>query len=174
MNDFREKDGFRKIFNEYYGALCNYSVRIVYDMDVAEDTVQAVFIRLWENRESLTITGSLKAYLFNSVRNASLDYLRAQKRKDKYVEQTTYLHQYEEEDTGEDMQVFRYKLYEAIKKLKPKTREIFMLHKMEGLTYKEIAEHLNLPKRTVEYNIYTALAQLKEKLKADYEKHVTV
>ena len=172
-HDFRNEEGYRRIFEEYYGALCNYSLRFVGDRSVAEDTVQSVFIRLWEGRHSIRITGSLKSYLFNSVRNASLDYIRAQKRQEKLLSMSGR----SEEDapvseSDADMQVFRYKLHEAIGKLKPKTQEIFLLHKMEGLTYNEISEHLNLPRRTVEYNIYAALTQLKRRLKADYDKYV--
>ena len=167
-----QQDVFRRLFDEYYGALCNYAMRIVQDRSVAEDTVQSVFIRIWENREELEITGSVKSYLFNAVRNASLDHLRTVKRQDKYLEQVTdYDSEFPREDDA-DMQLFRYKLYEAIKNLKPKTQEIFVLHKMEGLTYNEISEYLNLPRRTVEYNIYAALSQLRDQLKAEYEKYI--
>lgn len=167
-----KQDAFRHLFEENYGALCNYAMRIVVDRGIAEDTVQSVFIRLWENREDLEITGSVKSYLFNAVRNAALDHLRSVKRQDKYLEQVTDFDLEFPREDDSDMQIFRYKLFEAIKKLKPKTQEIFVLHKIEGLTYNEIAEHLNLPRRTVEYNIYAALTQLRDQLKADYEKYV--
>ena len=147
--------------------------RYVNDRDVSEDMVQSVFVRLWEKRDSLNLRDSLRSYLFTATRNAALDYIRSQKRQDEYFEKNPVPDSHEDvTDDEAGTLLFRSKLYEAIDQLKPKTKKIFMLHKMEGLTYKEISEHLDIPKRTVEYNIYSALAQLKNKLQDEYDKYI--
>jgi RNA polymerase sigma-70 factor (ECF subfamily) len=58
----------------------------------------------------------------------------------------------------------------AVKKLKPKTRQIFTLSKQDGLTYDEISEYLDIPKRTVEYNMKTALKSLRSHLQGIIER----
>ena len=164
----KDRSEFQQIFEEFYSPLCNFVYRYVNDCDLAEDMVQTVFVRLWENRESIHLTGSLKSYLFTATRNAALDHLRSNKRHAEMLEKTRP--PVSEEPVDEDTagrHLFRAKLNQAIQDLKPKTRQIFLLHKMEGLTYTEISEHLNIPKRTVEYNIYAALSQLKNKLQDD-------
>ncbi len=169
----KDRGQFKALFEEYYNPLCNFVYRYVNDRDVSEDMVQSVFVRLWEKRDSLELTGSLRSYLFTATRNTALDYIRSQKRKDEYIEQNIEPDHHDDvRDDEAGKMLFRAKLYKAIDELKPKTRKIFMLHKMEGLTYKEISEHLGIPKRTVEYNIYSALSQLKDKLQDDYEKYI--
>ena len=169
----KDREQFKALFEEYYNPLCNFVYRYVNDRDVSEDMVQSVFVRLWEKKDSLELTGSLRSYLFTATRNTALDHIRSQKRKDDYLEMNAEPDHHDDVRDDEAGRVlFRATLYEAIEGLKPKTRKIFTLHKMEGLTYKEIAEHLDIPKRTVEYNIYSALAQLKDKLQDDYDKYI--
>ena len=171
----QNREQFKALFDEYYNALCNFCYRYIQDRDTCEDMVQTVFVRLWENRNKLELTGSLRSYLFTATRNAALDHIRSQKRKEQYLEMNP-VDEYDEQVTDDTAGrlLFRDRLQKAINDLKPKTREIFMLHKMEGLTYREISEHLDIPKRTVEYNIYSALSQLKKKLQADYDKYIAV
>ncbi len=169
----KDRSEFKQIFEEFYSPLCNFVYRYVNDRDLAEDMVQSVFVRLWENRESIQLTGSLKSYLFTSTRNAALDHIRSNKRHAEMLEQTkppVSEDPVDDEEAGR--MLFRTKLQQAIQQLKPKTKKIFLLHKVEGLTYTEISEHLDIPKRTVEYNIYAALSQLKEKLQSDYDKYI--
>ena len=171
----KDRDQFQEVFREYYSALCNFAYRYLQDRDLCEDTVQAVFIRIWEKRESIQLTGSIQSYLYTATRNSSLDYIRSKKRQEKYFEENPNDDvELPVEDESTSKLAFRGKLQKAIADLKPKTKEIFLLHKIEGLTYKEISEHLKIPKRTVEYNIYSALSQLKTKLQADYEKYVAI
>lgn len=171
----KNKREFQQLFQDYYAVLCNFVYQYVQDRDTCEDLVQSVFVRLWENRKTIEISGSLKSYMFSAARNAALDHLRSQKRQDQMLQaqeisdRTTP----EEMDRTRREMIFRQRLYDQIQALKPKTREIFVLHKMEGLTYQEIADHLKIPKRTVEYNIYTALAQLKEALAEAYDQYLT-
>ena len=136
--------------------------------------MQSVFVRLWENRNDLTISGSMKSYLFTACRNAALGSIRSMKRQEQYAEgqDADDLVEHPQDMESESNQaILRQRLYEAIQQLKPKTRQIFTLHKMEGLTYQEISDHLGIPKRTVEYNIYSALNRLKELLYHDYEQY---
>ena len=168
----QNRQEFQATFQENYALLCNYARRFVRDTDTCEDLVQTVFVRLWENRDAIQISGSVTNYLYSATRNAALDYLRSEKRKGQMLADQKPEISEAPSDPDADFRAhsFKQKLYEAIQNLKPKTREIFMLHKSEGLTYNEISEHLKIPKRTVEYNIYAALTQLKESLKDDYKK----
>ncbi len=72
----KDRSEFKQIFEEFYSPLCNFVYRYVNDRDLAEDMVQSVFVRLWENRKSIQLTGSLKSYLFTYTRNAALDHIR--------------------------------------------------------------------------------------------------
>jgi RNA polymerase sigma-70 factor (ECF subfamily) len=81
----KDREQFKALFEEYYNPLCNFVYRYVNDRDVSEDMVQSVFVRLWEKRDSLELTGSLRSYLFTATRNTALDHIRSQKRKDEYI-----------------------------------------------------------------------------------------
>ena len=159
----QNRESFQKLFQQYYSPLCNFVYGIVKDYDQAEDVVQGVFIRIWENREKLKLTGSVKSYLFTSARNQSIDYIRAKKRKDAMLEeQEGGSFSMKDFDSESEAMMRKEMLHRAIEQLKPKMRQIFILHKLEGLTYQEISEYLDIPQRTIEYNIYTALQKLKE------------
>lgn len=63
-------------FKEYYISLCSYSRRYVGRKDIAEEIVSEIFMKIWENRDTLSINSSIKSYLFQAVCNNSLYYLR--------------------------------------------------------------------------------------------------
>lgn len=166
-NVIKNKSDFQKLFNEYYSPLCNFVNQMLRDHNAAEDVVQGVFIRMWNNLDSIHLRSSIKSYLFQSAKNATIDHVR--KNKKHASESLENVDIASEDDTVNfdeeaDNHLLRQKILEAIELLKPKTREIFKLHKFEGLTYPEIADYLKIPQRTVEYNIYTAIQQLKGRL----------
>lgn len=136
---------------------------MIRDNDAAEDIVQSVFIRIWKNLDRIVLKSSLKSYLFQSARNATIDYIRKNGHKVESLDGVDVMDQDEgiSFDAEAENYLLRERLMGAIEKLKPKTQEIFKLHKLEGLTYPEIAEYMKIPQRTVEYNIYTAISQLK-------------
>src|SRR4051812_30956065 len=70
---------FNELFNLYYDELCRIVMPVVKDQDVAEDTVQDVFVKLWIRRNEIEITTSFKAYLYKAVVFRALDHLRKQK-----------------------------------------------------------------------------------------------
>jgi RNA polymerase sigma-70 factor (ECF subfamily) len=162
-----DRENFRKLFEENYSLLCNYVNSYAKDWDLSQEIAQKTFVRLWEKRDEITFNTSSKSYLFQSARNSLIDYYRAHKSATVIAEKYTGDIEVKEEIPIEEdhTMVVTHKIAWAVDQLKPKTKEIFLLNKQEGLTYDEIAQYLKISKRTVEYNMRNALLQLKELLK---------
>jgi len=164
-----DKTAFSIIFKTYYVDLVMFAGTFVRDRQAAEEIVQDVFIRLWENREDLYITSSLRSFLLKSVQNKCLDAIRHLKIVGGYQERLQNHPLLLENDTE------NYVLYseleddlkKALEKLPEDISKIFLMNRFEGLTYPEIASQLNLSVRMVETRMGKALAMLKHYLK-DY------
>jgi RNA polymerase sigma-70 factor (ECF subfamily) len=161
-----DRQAFEKVFRHSYRPLTAYAFRYVRDLPAAENIVQDVFLRLWQNRHELVITTSLEHYLFRAVRNHSLNHL------DKAKVRSAYLTiQGERSEALEDYKNFYPEpglletIEKAISALPEKRQEIFRLAREEGLKYREIASQLNLSVKTVEAQMSLALKQLREALK---------
>ncbi len=160
------KSAFDTLFRKYYVRLCRYTCHFIASTPEAEEIVQQVFIRLWEQRQQISINTSLLAYLYTSVRNQSMNELKKEKIRRHYEEEFVIQKSLTEETTtgnpGEE------KLKRAIEKaclqLPPKCREIFELSRNDGLTYEEIAEYLSLSKKTVENQMAIAFQKLRQQL----------
>ncbi len=154
------------LFQAYYTSLVQFSHQIVLKEAIAQDVVQEVFVKLWNSRKTLDIRTSISAYLFTAVRNQSINYLRSErsreKREDKYALGIPFTENEVEEII--QFQEISNKLSEAIDKLPPRCKEIFILCKMEGLTYKEVAAKLSISVKTVENQMGKALKFLREHL----------
>jgi RNA polymerase sigma-70 factor (ECF subfamily) len=79
-----DEKAFDYIFDTYYTGLCIFANKYVEDIDLAEDIVQELFIKIWVKREQLNINDSLKSYLFQSVNNSCLNHLKHLKIRDNY------------------------------------------------------------------------------------------
>jgi RNA polymerase sigma-70 factor (ECF subfamily) len=135
-------------------------------MAVAEDMVQDVFVNIWIKRAELHLDNNLLPYLYRAVRNASIQYLRHQQIAEQYNVQV-YAKLREAElipsswmclahDLIEEKEI--QALYEtAIHALPEKTRDIFLLSRKQGMKNSEIAKHVNLSIKSVEYHISSAL-----------------
>lgn len=161
------RNEFEKMFNTYYADLCAYSFLYLDDESESKNLVQELFIHLWEKRKSVTITSSLRAYLFQSTRNKSLNYIRDHKKKSP----VTITSKLENEIVAEldsfedfDKNHINSEITNAIESLPPKCKEIFLLSRQKSLTYREIAEELNISQKTVENQMGIALKKLKHKL----------
>ena len=161
------RESFRTLFEDHYDLICNYLNAQTRDWDLSQEVAQKTFVKVWEKRKDISFTSSPKSYLFQAARNTLIDHYRSHKSASTNAEQ--YSDQQEQVavlDMADDGGLgVTHKIAWAVDQLKPKTREIFLLNKQEGLTYEEIADYLNISKRTVEYNMKNALIQLKELLK---------
>lgn len=160
---------FEKLFRLHYSKLCSYANLFLNDPDASEDVVQEVFFKLWNNREELVITTTIKSYLFRAVRNGCLNVIDHLSIRDAYKVAN-------EEDMQESESRFideaivselEQRIKETIDRLPAERRKIFILSRFEGLKYKEIADRLNISVKTVENQMYQALKFLRENL-VDY------
>ena len=75
-----DKAVFEQLFKTHFVHLCNFAYQFVKDTDSAKDITQKIFINLWENRENIDTQKSIQSYLFTSVRNRCMNYIRDQKK----------------------------------------------------------------------------------------------
>ncbi len=158
---------FDTLFNMYYPVLCAYASRIVEQKD-AEEIVQEIMIWIWENHSNLGIKTSFSQYLFKMTYNRSLN-LIAKKEATARAETNFYtIHQQIPDDFHPwQIEELSNKIEKAIDDLPESYRTAFIMHRFKGMSYKEIAEYLQVSPKTVDYRIQQALKQLRNDLK-DY------
>lgn len=156
---------FEVFFRSHYPIMVSFAVNYIADRDQAEELVQEVFANVWHKADSITIASSAKSYLFTSVRNACLNFIKHQKIEQAYARDHAPQLSTTHEPVAYDELVAR--LEKALDKISPKCREIFELSRFEGKKYKEIAQELSLSIKTVENQMGKALKILREEL-GDY------
>ncbi len=159
-----DRKAFDKLFQKYYPILCTYCYRFV-RLEDAEEIVQDVMLWLWENRERPIIDYSLKQYLFKAVYHRSMT--RVVQNEVKQRADTAYHERMI--NTLEDVDVYLINemskhIQQAIEELPQSYREAFVMHRFRNLSYKEIAEILDVSPKTVDYRIQQSLKILRVKL----------
>jgi RNA polymerase sigma-70 factor (ECF subfamily) len=140
------------------------------DPRTAEDIVHDIFLKVWQKNLFLLSGNGLKTYLFNAIRNACLDYLKHQSVEQNYI--SMIVHQLKTEELEYcDQPFFLFQederialIFNEIEKLPEKCREIFTLSYLHEKKSSEIANMLNLSRRTVEAQLYKALKLIRHAL----------
>ncbi|MCB8998521.1 MAG: RNA polymerase sigma-70 factor [Bacteroidales bacterium] len=158
---------FEKLFRDYFTPLVWFSMKYVGDLDTAKEVVHSVFVRLWEKGEEIDSSRPIKPYLYTSVYNRSLNYIRDHK-KFTGEENLEPLPDNQSSDILEQQEM-EERIYAAIEELPDKTKEIFQMSRFENMKYREIASVLNISIKTVESRMSDALKFLRIKL-SDYIK----
>lgn len=168
-----EPTAFAALFERYYDALCAFAEGYVATPDEAEEVVQETFVRLWTRRERLTITTSVKSYLYAATRNQALNHLRRVGTEQRWLEREAQGG--ETPGLGAPLPGAAAELHAselaqavnaAIPQLSERCRQVFLLHRRHGLTYAEIAEALGISHKTVENHLGRALQELRRLLSA--------
>ena len=157
---------FETLFRQYFKVLSVFANRYVQDMDQAQDLVQDVFVKFYEQRNNLEVHSSLKALLYQSVRNKCLDHLRSKQTRTEHHEKILIASQGNDivgNDVMEELEL-EEKIAQVIEELPDQCKLIFKMSRLEGKRNAEIAEELNLSKRTVETQISNALKKLRKSL----------
>lgn len=165
---------FQQLYEEFYVSLCVYARRFTRANEIAEEVVQDVFLTLWEQQGRLTITTSLKAYLFTSVRNRCLDHLKHLQVVNRYNEyysnllrdaEDLYIFSQESGDAWLIAGELEKKLTDAVGLLPEQCRRIFMLSRYDGYKNQDIADNLGVTVNTVQRQISIALEKLRVSMK---------
>lgn len=156
---------YEQLFKDYYQPLAVFANSYVEDIETGKEIVQDLFVHLYEKRKTLVITASLKSYLYQSVRNRCLNHLKHQQ-----VQKTHHEQMKPESDFSNDLEEriqeteLEHLIFKVVDQLPPQCRKIFTMSRVSGLSNGEIAEKLNISKRTVETQISNALKVLRKKL----------
>lgn len=164
-----DQTAFELLFHFYYSGLVMYSMQFTTDKAEAEEIVQDFFVRFWQKRQQFLVSDSLKSYLFLSVKNGSLNFLKHKRVEEKYIRAMVELsnqHLVFDPDLYVATEL-QEKVREAVDLLPEKCREIFIMSRFKGMKNEEIADELHLSKRTIETQISKALKVMKVELK-DY------
>ena len=167
-----DEHAFKALFQKYYPAMCHFARQFLHDSEMAEETVQELFVHIWEKRASLNIETSVKHYFFRSIRNQCLNQIQHQKIRQQYASKMMESSHQEIDPEQYYMEVDLIKRIEkSIESLPPKRQKIFRLSREQGLKYKEIAEQLNISVKTVEAQMGLALKHLRDQLK-EFSNHL--
>ena len=167
------EDAYQYIYDRHYALLCHVANGYVQDQFLAETIVGDTIFHLWEIRETLEISVSIRSYLLRAVRNRCINYLNSEWEKREIAFSSLML----DEITDDKMTIsdshplgtllereLEEEIYKAIDKLPNECRRVFDKSRFEGKSYEEISQELGISVNTVKYHIKNALASLQTNL----------
>lgn len=159
-----EDAAFAEIFRTFYARLVRAAERLVGDTARAEDVAQEVMLELWRRRADLADDLRLQAYLFQATRNRALNqirHLRIVREGEPYAPKPSAAPATDAEALAGELEG---EMNAAVQSLSPDVRETFLLSRVDGLTYGEVARVQEISVKTVEARMGKALRRLRERL----------
>jgi RNA polymerase sigma-70 factor (ECF subfamily) len=157
---------FESLFRENFRQLTVYAIQFVREKTIAEDIVQELFVSLFEKKDTLKVKSINKSYLYKAVHNRCLNHNRDQKLRREMNPgiQESMIKLPEDPHELAMFIEFQDMFLQILKELPEKRRQVFEMSRIEGKSSAEIADNLNLSKRTVEKHIQLALKRFRKKL----------
>lgn len=165
-----DRAAFAEMFRAYAGRLAAYAYSLVESADSAEEIVQQVFVSIWQRREQWVIHGTLKQYLYASVRNASIDSLKRRRVRRRFRERALGEHarRFAAPEPGADVALesaeISARVREAIESLPEQQRAVIRLRWLDQLSHGEIAGVLGISVKTSENHANRAMQRLRQLL----------
>lgn len=156
--------GFELLFRRYYVNLCNHAIRFVHSKEAAEDIVSEIFTVFWQNQTYLVVTASYRAYLYKSVRHRAYNLLKWHMKFTHSAEDS--LQSSDSLNPDEELQYteLHQKIENIVMDLPPQCRKAYILKRVEGKKYHEIAAELKISTKAVEALVSRALIRLRKEL----------
>ena len=158
-----ELSWFRSIFDQYYESIRSFAYFKTGDVDLADDIVQEVFLKLWTNRDNVK-DETVKALLYTIATNTIKNHFKHQKVVYNFQKQEVSNELSDEADSQLRQEELTRKLQDALAALPEKSREVFLMNRIEGLTYTDIAERLGLSVKAIEKRMSEALSILRSRI----------
>lgn len=167
-----DRDAFIVVYNHYQQIVFNNIARLIVQTDVVEDVLQEVFLKLWEHKHKFQDEHAVSSWLFSVSYNQSVSHIRKLIREKKYVEFTLSgeSHEYIAETEVEIENIKENILVDAINQLPLRKKQAFELCKLQGKTYAETAEIMNISAETVKEHIAFALKSVRTYVVRHYKK----
>ncbi len=172
-----DKAAFEKLFFEYHNKLIRFANTITKSKELARDTVQDVFLKIWRNREDWELHYSIKVYLYQAVRNQALNLLEKKKallrlKKNYQSEVESHNRELKQDETlyGNltELEIRQLKrIWELVEEMPERRRISFELNRRHGFSYEEISKVLGISKKTVENHIGQAIKYIREKISSE-------
>ncbi len=156
-----DSSAFRILYYKYYKPLYRYIFYRTYSKELTKDLLQDVFTKLWLNRKKLSSSKSLKSFIYSITSNLLIDHYRKRSSRIKYKNEIFSAKVITGDDTVED----KISIQNAVSRLNDKLKDVFILNRYEGFTYKEIADIQCISIKTVEKRMSKALKYLRDYLK---------
>ena len=156
-----EREFFRQLFDTYYEALKNYLFYKSGNIELAEDLSQEAFMIIWSKRKTIK-KDKAKSLLYTIATNLFLNHVKHQKVVLKFQSQSFSHISYESPQFLLESEEFQNQLEEAIARLSEKNRIVFLMNRIDKLTYREIAERLGLSEKTIEKRMTKALKEIRK------------
>lgn len=159
-----DEKAFAEIYKRYAKSLAEFTASKLFNLDDAQDIIQDIFIKLWEDRKQLSITSNLKAYLFAVARHRIIDKIRRNITREEYTVMLQLLAKVHHSEIEQQIAAKELEqiIVQSLDQLSPKVREIYILSREKNLSISEIATKLQLSEQTVKNQISTALAHLRK------------
>jgi RNA polymerase sigma-70 factor (ECF subfamily) len=161
------REFFSCLFKSNYNSLYLFFLARLDSVQDAEDAAQETFKRMIAHNSNVASLRSPRSYLFSIARNLLTDTMRAHKVRLKYtttVDVETQATHSQSPAARIDLKERRKLAQKALAELAPRCREVFILHRFEQLTYKQIAQRLDISPRTVEHHIAKAVFHVRKYL----------
>ena len=157
------KEEFKKCFDQYFDPIRNYLYYRSSNAELATDITQEVFMKLWEKQKPFEGSRT-KSLLYKMASNALIDQLRKNKVADKHVNSLPLHLEGVSPDENLQYQDLKKQYEQVLAELPENQRTVFLMSRVEGLTYKEMAARLDLSVKAIEKRMHLALNTLKERL----------
>jgi RNA polymerase sigma-70 factor (ECF subfamily) len=156
---YLDESNFKVFYEDFFPQVRAYLFSKCQNINLAQDLSQEVFVRIWTNKEKIEIVKS-RSYAFTVANNIFIDHVRHQKVEKQYI--NSFFMSIEALDPSfyMEMSEFQKKLDQTIMDMPEPVRDVFLLNRMEKLTYSQIAENLNLSIKTIEKRMQKALSML--------------
>jgi RNA polymerase sigma-70 factor (family 1) len=159
-----ELDTFKKLFDQWYTPVVNFLYYRCGDIHLSEDIVQEVFLKLWSMRDELR-SDTVKALIYRIAGNLLMNHYKHQQVTLRFASTRGEDTGTEPADAGLEQEEFKQELERVISSIPVKSREVFLMNRIDDLTYQEIADRLELSVKAVEKRMHEALAIIREKIK---------
>jgi RNA polymerase sigma-70 factor (ECF subfamily) len=157
---------FDALYKKYSKRLFRFSYSILKSKEDSENIVQDVFLNLWENRHKVENDSLIKYYIFTIAYNSTISIMRKKVKESQFIEYLKSLQDLNQEYVNTELEYneLTNKLDKIIESLPQRQKEVYLLHRVEGLKYNEIAKRLNISTNTIENHMSRALNTIRKTL----------